>query len=163
LILIKELKVSEFQIIQDLAKVIWPVAFKDMISAEQISYMLDWMYKIKKLEEDHHNGHIFLLYTEEDNPLAFVSYELKKNESTVRIHKLYVHHDCQKKGIGRVLLEHVKNLARNEGIDYLDLFVNRTNPAVGFYKSTGFYVAEEVNMDIGNGYFMNDYLMKIKI
>jgi len=161
--LIRELKVGELQIIQDLAKIIWPVSFKDMISAEQISYMLNWMYNVKKLEEDQHKGHIYLLYTEEDVPLGFASYELKRLESTVRIHKLYVHQDCQNKGIGRILLEHVKNLVRNEEIDYLDLFVNRTNPAVGFYKSTGFYVEEEVNMDIGNGYFMNDYLMKTKI
>ena len=161
--MIRELKVGELQIIQDLAQIIWPVSFKDMISSEQIAYMLKWMYNPKKLKENHQNGHIYLLYSEKDVPLGFVSYELKMQISTVRIHKLYVHPDCQNKGIGRIILEHVKDLARNEGIDYLDLFVNRTNPAVGFYKSTGFHVAEEIDLDIGNGYFMNDYLMKIKI
>ena len=43
----------------------------------------------------------------------------------------------------------------------LDLFVNRTNPAVHFYKKRVFIV-EEVDLDIGNGYFMNDYRMKLK-
>jgi ribosomal protein S18 acetylase RimI-like enzyme len=160
--LIKELKVGELQIIQDLAQIIWPVSFKDMISGEQIAYMLEWMYNPKKLKENCQNGHIYLLYTENDTPLAFVSYELKMQISTVRIHKLYVHPDCQNMGIGRILLEHVKELVKNTEIIYLDLFVNRNNPAVGFYNSTGFYVAEEINSDIGNGYFMNDYLMKIK-
>jgi ribosomal protein S18 acetylase RimI-like enzyme len=74
-----------------------------------------------------------------------------------------VHPDCQNRGIGRIILEHVKDLARSAEIKYLDLFVNRTNPAVGFYKSTGFHVAEEIDLDIGNGYFMKDYLMKIQI
>jgi hypothetical protein len=46
---------------------------------------------------------------------------------------------------------------------HLDLFVNRTNPAVIFYKIKGFYIDQEIDLDIGNGYFMNDYLMKLKI
>lgn len=161
--MIKELKVGELQIIQDLAQIIWPVSFKDMISTEQIDYMLEWMYNPNKLKENHQNGHIYLLYSEKDVPLGFVSYELKRSESEVRIHKLYVHPDCQNRGIGRIILEHVKDLARSAEIKYLDLFVNRTNPAVGFYKSTGFHVAEEIDLDIGNGYFMKDYLMKIQI
>ena len=92
-----------------------------------------------------------------------MSYEIKFDKSTVRIHKLYVHPECQKKGIGKHLLEYAKNTSVKNGLNYIDLFVNRTNPAVGFYKFLGFDVAEEIDLDIGNGYFMNDYRMKLKI
>ena len=161
--MIRELNSDELFIIEDLAKVIWPVSFKEMISEQQIDYMLNWMYKPQKLKENHTNGHHFLIYTEGDEALGFVSYEIKEKKSTIRIHKLYVHHESQKKGIGKRLLEHVKKIGLNEKMTYLDLFVNRTNPAVGFYKLKGFYIDQEIDLDIGNGYFMNDYLMKLKI
>ena len=161
--MIRVLNSKELFIIEDLAKVIWPVSFKEMISKEQIDYMLNWMYNPKKLKENHAKGHHYLLYTEGDEALGFVSYEIKRHKSTIRIHKLYVHHECQKKGIGKILLEHVKKIGMNEKMTHLDLFVNRPNPAVGFYKIAGFSIDEEIDLDIGNGYFMNDYLMKMKI
>ena len=161
--MIRALNSKELFIIEDLAKVIWPVSFKEMISQEQIEYMLNWMYNPKKLKENHAKGHHYLLYTEGDEALGFVSYEIKRHKSTIRIHKLYVLHECQKKGIGKILLEHVKKIGLNEKMTHLDLFVNRTNPAVGFYKIAGFSIDEEIDLDIGNGYFMNDYLMKMKI
>jgi len=160
---IRELNSDELFIIEDLAKVIWPVSFKEMISEQQIDYMLNWMYKPQKLKENHTNGHHFLIYTEGGEALGFVSYEIKEKKSTIRIHKLYVHHESQKKGIGKKLLEHVKKIGLNEKMTHLDLFVNRTNTAVGFYKLKGFYIDQEIDLDIGNGYFMNDYLMKMKI
>jgi hypothetical protein len=95
--LIRELKSEELFIIEDLAKVIWPVSFKEMISKQQIDYMLHWMYNPEKLKENHANGHHYLLYTKGDEALGFVSYEIKALKTTVRIHKLYVHHECQKK------------------------------------------------------------------
>ncbi len=161
--MIRELNSDELFIIEDLAKVIWPVSFKEMISEQQIDYMLNWMYKPQKLKENHTNGHHFLIYTEGGEALGFVSYEIKEKKSTIRIHKLYVHHESQKKGIGKKLLEHVKKIGLNEKMTHLDLFVNRTNTAVGFYKLKGFYIDQEIDLDIGNGYFMNDYLMKMKI
>ena len=161
--MIRELNSEELFIIEDLARIIWPVSFKEMISKEQIDYMLNWMYNPQKLKENHANGHHYLLYTKGDEALGFVSYEIKAHKSTVRIHKLYVHYECQKKGIGKILLEHVKKIGLTEKITQIDLFVNRNNPAVGFYKFNGFYIDREIDLDIGHGYFMNDYLMKLKI
>jgi len=74
-----------------------------------------------------------------------------------------VHHEQQKKGIGQTLLKYAIDKGRQNKMTQLDLFVNRTNPAVHFYKKKGFSIVEEVDLDIGNGYFMNDYRMKLKI
>ena len=161
--MIRQLASTELNIIEDLANIIWPVSFKEMISSEQITYMLKWMYNPEKLKENNLNGHHYAIYSENDKPLGFVSYELKKNQSKVRIHKLYVHHECQKKGIGKKLLEYAIKIGQDQKMTQLDLFVNRTNPAVSFYEFLGFTIEEEIDLDIGNGYFMNDYRMKLKI
>ena len=59
--MIRELNANELKIIEDLAKVIWPVSFKEMISREQIEYMLDWMYNPIKLKENYKMA-IIMLY-----------------------------------------------------------------------------------------------------
>jgi ribosomal protein S18 acetylase RimI-like enzyme len=81
----------------------------------------------------------------------------------VRLHKLYVDPSNQNKGTGRVLLNFVINEGRNAKISKLDLFVNRSNPAVIFYKKLGFKSLESVDLEIGNGFYMNDYRMEVEI
>jgi len=41
--------------------------------------------------------------------------------------------------------------------------VNRNNVAKDFYEKFGFIVIKEEDLDIGNGYFMNDYVMQKNI
>ena len=161
--MIRELDSGELHLIEDLAKVIWPVSFKEMISGNQIKYMLEWMYNQKKLNENFRNGHKFAVCKQNNELSGFISFETKADKSTVRIHKLYVHHLIQKKGIGKKLLDYAIQEAKNLKMSNVDLFVNRTNPAVLFYKHLGFTIEEEIDLDIGNGYFMNDYRMKLKI
>ena len=64
--MIEELSASELHIIEDLAKIIWPVSFRTMISQKQIKYMLEWMYNQNKLRENHQNGHKYTVYKEKD-------------------------------------------------------------------------------------------------
>lgn len=33
------------------------------------------------------------------------------------------------------------------------------NPAVGFYKKHGFFIGREIDNPIGDGFFMNDYIL----
>ncbi len=69
----------------------------------------------------------------------------------------------QGKGVGKLLLQEVTDRAQQLGQDTLLLNVNRFNVAIDFYKRQGFYVIAEEDIDIGNGYFMNDYLMEKKL
>jgi ribosomal protein S18 acetylase RimI-like enzyme len=69
----------------------------------------------------------------------------------------------QGKGLGRILLNDVISRVRNAGGKSLQLNVNRFNKAVGFYKSMGFVLKKEELLDIGRGYFMDDYVMEISL
>ena len=42
----------------------------------------------------------------------------------------------------------------------IELNVNRQNPAVDFYLHMGMHIDRQGDFPIGNGYFMNDYIMK---
>ena len=134
-----------------------------MISQEQIKYMLEWMYNLKQLEQNFDNGHEFIVLTEQEENIGFASFEIKNEKSYIRLHKLYVNPKQHHKGSGRRLLEFISSVGQEYKLNALDLFVNRTNPAVNFYQKIGFEIEESIDLDIGNGYFMNDYRMKIKI
>ena len=45
----------------------------------------------------------------------------------------------------------------------LELNVNRYNKARQFYETIGFVVVKEEDIDIGSGYFMNDYVMNLSL
>ena len=45
----------------------------------------------------------------------------------------------------------------------LQLQVNRYNKARNFYENLGFTVLYKADFDIGNGYFMNDYVMELSL
>ena len=52
---------------------------------------------------------------------------------------------------------------RKEKSSNLILNVNRNNEAVEFYKRNGFEIDSSEDIDIGNGYFMNDYIMRLSL
>lgn len=151
-------------IIRDIAYRTWPATFGEILSAEQIEYMLDMMYTLDALKNQiHEQGHVFLMATEPDSNVYFgyVSFELNyKNQPTTKIHKLYILPESQGKGVGNVLVSAVTLLARQSGNDSLLLNVNRHNKAIGFYERLGFSVAATETIDIGNGYVMDDLVMK---
>tara|TARA_B100001059_G_C17733213_1_gene527393 strand:- start:102 stop:587 length:486 start_codon:yes stop_codon:yes gene_type:complete len=161
--MIQRLWKNELELIHTMAHEIWPICFKEMISQEQIKYMLEWMYNLKQLEQNFNKGHEFIILREQEKNIGFASFEFRKEKSCVRLHKLYVNPKQHHKGSGRKILQYIYGAAREHKLNALDLFVNRTNPAVNFYQKIGFEIVESIDLDIGNGYFMNDYRMKIKI
>ena len=43
------------------------------------------------------------------------------------------------------------------------LNVNKNNSAVQFYQKVGFTIMEELILDIGEGYVMDDYVMQLHL
>lgn len=153
---------QDVPVIQSLAATIWPVTFKDILSQEQISYMMDFMYSDSALEQQigvHH--HQFLLAQQNNNYIGYLSFELDyKSDTKTKIHKVYLLPEVQGQGVGKRLFEEVTALALQHGNQTLSLNVNRDNSAVDFYKRIGFNILGEENIAIGNGFLMEDYIME---
>lgn len=80
-----------------------------------------------------------------------------------KLHKIYVLANQQGKGTGKFIINYIINDIKTKGAVVLQLQVNRYNKARDFYEKLGFLVTEEADFDIGNGYFMNDYVMEKRI
>lgn len=152
---------EELPIVQDLAHEIWPKVYAYMISGEQISYMLDWMYNLNKLESQFDSGCRFYVLNVDGNAAGFWSTELKDNE--LFLHKLYLKPEYHGKGLGKFMLNKVVEEAKDNALKIIRLTVNRGNTSVGVYQSFGFEIVSEADFDIGNGYFMNDFIMIFRL
>lgn len=146
--------------ITDIAARTWKVAYKDILNPEQISYMLEQMYAPATLLRRLQQGSLFYLISEEQVPMGFAEVELNINGSEAKLHKIYVLPEAQGKNMGLQLLDQVKAVAAEHQQKVLLLNVNRHNPAKHFYEKQGFTVLKEEDIDIGNGYYMNDYVMQ---
>jgi Acetyltransferases len=79
-----------------------------------------------------------------------------------KLHKIYVLPYNQGKGTGKFVITEIIRAISRKGGKGLQLNVNRNNKAKDFYEKMGFVVIREEDIDIGNGYFMNDYVMEIR-
>jgi RsiW-degrading membrane proteinase PrsW (M82 family)/ribosomal protein S18 acetylase RimI-like enzyme len=152
----------DIPLIRDMAYKIWPVTYGGILTKDQLDYMLDLLYSEKKLGEDMEKGIQFAMLYDGVAPIGFASIGMTEPQ-VYKLHKLYVMPGYQGKGAGRFIINELIKVIKRKGAATLLLNVNRNNPAKSFYEKLGFTVIKEEDVDIGNGYFMNDYVMEKKI
>jgi len=161
---IKTSSPADIPLIRQLCFSIWPDTYASIISQEQIDYMLELMYSevslLKQMTED---GHRFIIVYDNNIPVGFASYGEEEEANTWKLHKIYVLSNQQGKGIGKFVINYILSTIKVLGANALQLQVNRTNKAKQFYDQLGFTIIKTADFDIGNGYFMNDYIMEKKI
>ena len=72
----------------------------------------------------------------------------------------------QGRGLGRLLFEKALSFVREEAGGRsvsVELNVNRNNQAVGFYRHFGMEIRRQGDFHIGNGFYMNDYIMGLDL
>ncbi|MEO5685469.1 MAG: GNAT family N-acetyltransferase [Chitinophagaceae bacterium] len=144
-----------------LANQIWPDTYGHILSAVQLQYMLQLIYSpaslTKQMSELHHQ---FLMLELEKLPVGFASFSATAEPGVYKLQKIYVRTDIQGKGLGKALIDAVIASIKPLQATALRLNVNRHNKAISFYEKFGFAIIGEEDIDIGNGYFMNDYVME---
>ena len=156
----------------------WPSTYGHIISQAQIDFMLDWMYSDASLEKQMNSGCEFYIVSIKDSnvhnfdngdwdAVGFCSVspekEDGKKEVAHKLNKLYVLPFAQGTGAGKALLNQAIEIAKAAGSSSLFLQVNKQNSAYSFYLKHGFIKEAEFKFDIGNGFFMDDYVMRLKI
>jgi GNAT superfamily N-acetyltransferase len=166
---------ADIPLIRQLTFAIWPQTYSSIIGQQQIDYMLDMMYNPatlqKQMEED---GGTFIIVYDENEPIAFASYAPltepcghpadNETESKIwKLNKIYILPSKQGKGTGKFIIRYIVDEIKTRHGKALQLQVNRENKAKYFYEKLGFKIIQTADFDIGNGYFMNDYIMELPI
>ena len=155
---------NDFKLIQNIAYATWPETYGQILSKDQLEFMLDKFYSLENLQANCDSKQLFFIIEEEKTPKGFLVIEHFHNgEKVTKIHKIYILPNNQGKGIGKLALDFVADLAKNNNSQKLRLNVNKFNKAIDFYKKIGFVVVDEVVIEIGNGWVMDDYVMEKSI
>lgn len=156
---------EDIPLIHNLAWNIFPQTYSQILSPAQNDYMMDWMYSPanlrKQMEEE---GHRYILGYLGAVPVGYISYQ-PQEEDLYHLQKVYVLPSIQGHHIGRKLFDAAFGAIKAEhpGPCHVELNVNRHNKALGFYEHIGMKKVREGDFPIGNGYYMNDYIMGIEI
>jgi GNAT superfamily N-acetyltransferase len=158
---IKNATTKDIPLIRELCFKIWPQTYAPILSQDKIDYMLELMYSESSLQKQMNNGSQFIIVHENEEPVGFAAY-FEKAPSVFKLDKIYILPSQQGKGTGRFVIYYIINEIQKKGAIALQLQVHRQNKARNFYEKFGFVVIDEKDFDIGNGYFMNDYVMEKK-
>ena len=147
---------NDVPLICKLAHKIWHEHYPSIITVEQIDHMLDTRYSPEVIATQIKNGEQYFLACVANEPLAYASVELKTD--FYYLHKFYVDVSKHHTGIGTEFFEYlIKQIDNSKPIK---LQVNRMNyKAVNFYFKMGFIIETVGDFNIGNNYYMNDFVM----
>jgi diamine N-acetyltransferase len=148
-----------------LAREIWHAHYPDIISPEQIEYMLAQRYRPELIREELRRGDSWWDALVLDGELVgFSSYFLTGNPGEMKLDKLYVLPVVQRRGHGGRLIARAAEVARGQGCSRLVLAVNKRNAnAIAAYRKHGFEVVGAAVKDIGEGFVMDDYIMALAL
>lgn len=149
---------ADIAVIQQLANKIWWAHYPNIIGDDQVTYMLNRFYSENALMEQMQLGQQFYLIQSESDFLGFVAITAV-SPSEYFINKFYVDIEQHRQGIGSKVFEAL--LAMYSDAQVIKLQVNRMNyKPINFYFKMGFIIERVADFDIGDGYFMNDFVMK---
>jgi diamine N-acetyltransferase len=152
---LKKIPLEELPLVRKLALTIWPPTYKDILTAEQMNYMLEKSYSLKALKDQSKDGNEFYFILFDGKRVGFISSQDRVED--VYIHKFYVLPDHQGKGIGKAAFTSWLSITLPNRVR---LNVNRYNlSAINFYFGLGMKIEKWVDIPIGQGYYMNDYVM----
>jgi len=157
---------KDISLIQDLARRSWENAYAEILLKEQMEYMLNTMYSTAEIAEHLKNPHYhyYLVFDEISNDYdGFIGFENHYKENTTKLHRIYLVPESKGKGFGKKTLEFLNEKVKESGDMKIILNVNKYNSAKSFYESQGYEIYDEGVFDIGNGYVMDDYLMRKKV
>ena len=134
--------------------------YDPIIGKEQNDYMLDMFQSVEAVTEQLSHGYNYYFAKKDGANAGFLAFYPR--EGALYLSKLYLYKDQRGKGFSRVMLEFLKEKAKELGLNRIELNVNRNNPSVQIYEKLGFTVAWEEKNDIGNGFYMDDYVYALE-
>jgi ribosomal protein S18 acetylase RimI-like enzyme len=147
---------SDFEKLEQLASFIWRESYTELLGENQVEYMLGRFQNAAAFSRQISEGYIYRVVYDGDEMIGYTASVLQGER--IFLSKLYLKKSYHGQGIGRIMLEDVISLYPEARAIFLT--VNKNNPVYEIYRHLGFETIEAVCTDIGEGYFMDDYVMQ---
>lgn len=151
-----------------LARQIWLAHYPAIIGSAQTEYMLEHYHSEAIIQRQIETGELgYFLFGQRPRAWqgqwqGYLALGIQGRDCLLS--KLYVHPAHQGQGLGRKALAFVRRQAADLGCNAIVLGVNRHNfQALEAYLSWGFVVDRALVADIGQGYVMDDYWLRLAL
>lgn len=160
-IAIQKANIEQFPIIQSLAEAIWHEHYVPIIGMAQVEYMLAKFYNTAAMITQQSEGQQFWLITENAAPIGFLGITPQGGDGSYFLNKFYILPTAQGKGIGQKVFDLI--VSQYADLRNIRLQVNRKNyKPINFYFKLGFKIEKLAVFEIGEGYVMDDFIMRYK-
>jgi ribosomal protein S18 acetylase RimI-like enzyme len=142
-----------------LAKDIWEEYYPDIITREQIAYMIETFQSPGAIENQIQDGMKYYLAVSDEVEIGYLAYT-EETDNSLFLSKIYIKKDFRNRGKGREMFDFILGQARERELKTIRLTVNKNNTAsIEKYLKMGFAITDSVVKDIGGEFCMDDYVM----
>jgi ribosomal protein S18 acetylase RimI-like enzyme len=136
--------------VRDLLVETWHATYDSIYGAERVTEITDEWYSAASLKARLVRPNSEFLIADDGKRIGGTAFAVATSDpAIILLHQLYVRPDCQRKGIGKLLLDEIEESFPEARI--LRLEVEEANgPAVAFYRVNGFLPAGSTS-DCGGG------------
>ena len=135
--------------------------FDPIIGKAQNDYMLQKFQTVDAIRDQLAHGYQYYFVLEAGHRVGFLAFYPR--EEVMYLSKLYLYKTERWKGYSRQMVDFVAGKARNAGLPAIELNVNRDNSAVHAYEKLGFQMIRTEKNDIGEGFFMDDFVFRLEL
>lgn len=146
------------------ADTVWHECFKDLLSKEQINYMVSKFQSFKAMKEQIKNGYNYFFINADGINVGYIGVNIDNTTGKLFLSKLYILKSFRGKGYSRAVFDFIEGICEGMKLHTIWLTVNKYNERAKLvYNKMGFTNIKSQVTDIGSGYVMDDYVMEKKI
>ena len=135
--------------------------YDPIIGKKQNDYHLRKFQSVEGIIDQLTHGYVYYFVHDGEDDIGFFAYYPRGD--ALYLSKYYVKKEKRGKGFGKRILEKIKALAKESGLSAIELNVNRFNPTTKIYDHMGFAVIRLEQIDIGEGFIMDDYVYRLEL
>ena len=167
---------DEIRFLADLANEIWMEYWPPIIKEAQTRYMIEKFQSYDAIKNQIQNeNYIYKIISLSGKNIGYFGVSAKNKKiwqegapetgfDFLFLSKLYLKKDYRAKGLGGQAFSAIKEIAREKSLNYIYLTVNKFNTNTVFaYENWGFEVVETAQTEIGQGFIMDDYIMRFEL
>lgn len=135
--------------------------YDPIVGKTQNDYMLEKFQSAQSIRDQLKQGVQYYFVSENGKSIGFLAFFPKTY--CVYISKFYLYKAERGKGFSHKMLNFVIIKTKEAGLAAIELNVNKRNSSIPVYEKLGFKIIASEKIDIGQGYYMDDYVCRLEI
>ena len=153
--------IDEAKELADMAREIWMEYYSTFLDTDLPRYVVTTFQSEEAIRQQIRDGYLYSFIMVGDKKAGYFC--IVPEGDSLFMSKLYILKDLRGKGFGSRTLDEIIEKGREMRMKRVYLRVNKENgPSIGIYSHKGFVVAEALKEEIGDGFFLDDYLMEYR-